>query len=131
LDIEKAIENHVKTNVTLIKNRIYPDLIPETTKEFPAMAYSLISGVDDHALGTDPDSTEERWQFTIETKSVSERAAVYKQLKAAFRDFTGTMGGTGGKTIQSVLQVNRTDFYDSGTGIYQRMVDFMFIYDDI
>jgi hypothetical protein len=132
LIIEKAIENHLKSHSglnALIVNRIFPDEEEATNKVYPVIIYQLISGVDDHALGTDPDSTEERWQFTIKANSADSRAAVSKQLKAAFKDFSGVMGGVGGITIQSVLQVNRVDQYYE-TGIYLRMVDFMFIYDD-
>lgn len=134
MTIEKAIENHLKTHIglnALIANRIYPDLEPDTNKTYPVLIYQLISSIDDHSLGEDPDSTEERWQFTIKATSAASRAAVSKQLKAAFKDFSGIMGGVGGINVYSVLQENRVDTYDSGTGIYLRMVDFMFIYDDI
>jgi hypothetical protein len=132
--IEKAIENHLKTHAglkALVSSRIYPDSEMEANKTYPVMIYQLISSVDDHALGTDPDSREERWQFTIKATSASSRAAVSKQLKAAFKDFSGLMGGESGLSIHSVLQQGRRDTYDSETKIFLRMEDFMFIYDDI
>ena len=134
MTIEKAIEKYLKTHTglkALISNRVYPDLEPETNKTYPVLIYQLISSIDDHALGTDPDSREERWQFTIKATSASSRTAVSKQLKAAFKDFSGLMGGESGLTIQSVLQEGRRDTYDSETKIFLRMEDFMFIYDDI
>jgi hypothetical protein len=131
VDIGKAIENHTKTNVPLIQNRITPDEIPETTKCYPAICYSLVSGIDDETFGDDSNTTEDRIQFTIATKSAAERETVHKQLKTSFKEFSGTMGGTNGKVIQAVRQINRVDQYDEKTKIYLRMVDFMFIYDDV
>jgi hypothetical protein len=130
VDIEKAIENHIKANVSLVVNRVYPEEEPEINKDYPVIIYQLISGVDDHSLGIDSDSTEERWQFTIKAKTPGSRSAVAKQLKAAFKDFSGLLGGANGKLIQTVLQVGRQNFRDDETKIFLRMEDFMFIYDD-
>ncbi len=131
--IEKAIENYLKTKTgltALVQTRIFPDAIPETNQTWPAITYQLISGVDDHALSEDPDSTTARWQFTIVSKTAAERANVWNQLKSAFQDFSGIMGGAGGIQVHAVLQENRVDQYSPETKIYMRTVDFMFIYDE-
>jgi hypothetical protein len=132
--IEQAIENHLKTHAglkALVANRVYSEVEDSTNKTYPVIIFQLISGVDDETLGESPDSTEERWQFTIKATSSTSRAAVRKQLKAAFKDFSGVMGGAGGVTIQSIQQAGRRDTYDSETKVFLRMEDFMFIYDDI
>ncbi len=131
--IEKAIENYLKTKTGLtafVQTRIFLDTIPETNQTWPAITYQLISGVDDHTLSEDPDSTTARWQFTIVSKTATERANIWNQLKSAFQDFSGIMGGTGGIQVHAVLQENRVDQYFPETKIYMRTVDFMFIYDE-
>lgn len=134
MTIDKAIGNHLKQYAglkILVADRIYSDSAIETCKLFPAIMFSLVSGIDEHTLGTDPAYTEERWQFTIIAKDPESRSNVSKQLKAAFKDFSGVMGGAGGVNIQSVLQENRVDQYYEASKIYMRMVDFMFMYDDV
>jgi hypothetical protein len=135
--IEKAIENYLKgyTGLTnLIGNRIYPDNLPETNTIYPTIIYSLVSGVNSETLGEDCDTTVERWQFTITTNNPTSRGDVAKQLKKAFKDYnkagTGILGGTGGVSVSAINHEGQRDFYEPRTGIYQRMIDFMFIYDD-
>jgi hypothetical protein len=128
---EKAIENHCTGHAglnALIAGRIYPDAIPQSAT-LPAIAYSIISSIDDHSFGIDSDLTEARVQFAIATENPGSRALVDAQLKAAFKDFSGVMGGAGGVQVHSALQENRTSSHSPETGIYLRTVDFMFIYD--
>ena len=130
LTIDKAISNHIKSYVTLTGIRVFQDEIPETNSVYPAMAYSLISGVDDHCFTEDPDSTESSWQFTIVAETAASRTAVWLELKAAFQDFSGVMGGTGGINVLSALQANRRDDHDTATGLYLRMVDFDIMHEE-
>jgi hypothetical protein len=136
LNIEQAIFKYLSTYAglsALVSTRIYPDLLPQTIT-YPAIVYTLISGVNDETLGEDSDTTEERWQFTINASSVDSRANVCKQLKKAFKDYnkgsTRIMGGSGGVPVGSVNHAGQTNFYEEETKIYQRTVDFMFIYDE-
>jgi hypothetical protein len=128
--IEQAIETYLKSYAglkALIANRLYQDEIPENNKTFPAMAYSIISSIDDHTFSVDPDSTEVSIQYTIAAKTKESRANVDKQLKAAFRDYFGTVDGV---DILSALQENRVDSFDSTTGLYLRMVDYTIMYEE-
>jgi hypothetical protein len=130
VEIETAIYNYLSTYsglVPLIGNRVYPLIRPENDPS-PAITYQLIYGFDDHSLGDDPGTTMSRFQFICWGTTYSSIVDVAKQVKEAFRDYSGVMGGTGGVIVQSVLQVSTVDGYQADTGTYFRKLDFIFNY---
>ena len=91
----------------LVSNRIYPDKLPDKCP-LPAVTYQLIS----------EEETETFHQPTVDllaavysiTVWASTRAAanmVSKQLRKAFKNYSGTMGGTGGVSVSAIRKVSR------------------------
>lgn len=130
MEIETAINNYLSTYsglVPLVGTRIYPLIRPESDPS-PAITYQLVYGFDDHSLGNDPGTTMSRFQFSCCGATYSSIVAVASQLKEAFRDFSGIMGGTGGVDVQSVFHVSTVDSYQTDGNIYIRKLDFIFRY---
>lgn len=130
MEIETAIYNYLSTYsglVPLVGTRIYP-LVRPAGDPSPAITYQLIYGFDDHSLGDDPGTTMSRFQFSCCGTTYSSIVDVASQLKEAFRDYSGVMGGTGGVDVQSVLQVGTVDGYQADTSTYIRKMDFIFRY---
>jgi hypothetical protein len=135
LDVEEALFSYLSTYAglaALVGTRIYPILLPQNPT-LPAVTYQMISGIDDHCISEDPDNTEARFQFTAWGTSAASARAVAKQIKKAFKNFTGLMGGADGVQIGHALQTgryDRTDKMPDGTVIYSRIEDYMIMYDD-
>ena len=131
MHLETAIFKHLSTYAgltALVENRIYPLILPDVVT-YPAVTFQMISGVDDHCISEDPDSTEARIQFTAWGKTAADVRNVQAQIKAAFKDFSGIMGGAGGVNVGHVLQVGKFDGYDDETKTFWRTQDFMIMYE--
>jgi len=132
LDLETAIFKHLSTYAgltALVENRIYPLILPDVVT-YPAVTFQMISGVDDHCINEDPDNTEARIQFTAWGKTAADVRNVQAQIKAAFKDFSGIMGGAGGVNVGHVLQAGKFDGYDDETKTFWRTQDFMIMYEE-
>jgi hypothetical protein len=98
---ETALYNYLSAYAgltALIGTRIYPLQLPQNAK-YPAVAYQQISGPRIHAMGTDPGMTYPRYQFTCWGDDHDDAAAIAKQIRLAFTNYSGTMGGDGGVTV--------------------------------
>jgi hypothetical protein len=130
VEIETAINSYLSTYsdlVSLVGTRIYP-LVRPASDSSPAITYQLVYGFDDHSLGDDPGTTMSRFQFVCYGTTYDSVLEVAKQVKEAFRDFSGVMGGAGGVDVQSVLQVSAVDGYLTDNSTYVRKLDFIFSY---
>jgi hypothetical protein len=131
LEIEAAFLAYLKSIPalqTLISGKIYPGTAKDATPPF--VVYDLITGIDDHCMGDDPDSAEDSYQFMAVSKSKIEANNISKAINTAFKDFSGIMGGENGVQVDSVLQTGRRDDSDTSTStpIYSRTEDFTFLY---
>lgn len=117
---------------TLISNRIYPDKLPDKCP-LPAVTYHMTSEQETETF-RQPSTSLLSAVYSI-TVWASTRAAanmVSKQLRKAFKNYSGTMGGTGGVPVSAVLKVARitdVDLTREGAVIaYKDVQDFEFWY---
>jgi enamine deaminase RidA (YjgF/YER057c/UK114 family) len=116
----------------LVSSRIYPDKLSDRCT-LPAVTYQLISEEETEAF-RQPSTSLLSAVYSI-TVWASTRAAanmVSKQLRKAFKNYSGTMGGTGGVPVSAVLKVARitdVDLTREGAVIaYKDVQDFEFWY---
>lgn len=96
----------------LVGNRIYRKKLPQNTS-LPAISIHFINEVPVHAMGNDPSLYHEWFQVSIWVENDLNTAESIKAVVlTALRDFSGTLGGDGGVTVQRI-------FHDGGTQIYE------------
>lgn len=118
----------------LVSNRIYPDDLPQDPT-YPAIVYSLTDEDEIETFST-PDSNliGVIYEFEVHASTRAEAESIAKQLRLAFKNYSGTMGGEGGITVEAVEKMGRdsdTDYDPSGQVIAQiAIVDFKIWYQE-
>ena len=95
----------------LVSTRIYPRVAPQNAA-FPYVIFFQVSNPGMHAMGNDPNIQAPRWQVSSWADSYSSVRSVAKQVKAALKDYTGTMGGSSGIEVQRIFYENEVDMVD-------------------
>jgi hypothetical protein len=109
----------------LVSTRIYPIKMPQAVT-YPAVTFQVISGLPrTHLMGSDDSLAAPRVQVSAWGESLSDACDVADQIRAALQDFSGTMGGDGGVTVQRIfLESDQISLYDSESEIYHVAQDF-------
>ncbi|MDD5533788.1 MAG: hypothetical protein PHC52_13415 [Syntrophales bacterium] len=127
MTIEAALYTYLSTYAGLIaltNDRIYPGQIPEK-RDMPAVSVFLIDDPPIHAGGADATVYQPRFQFTCWGSSYKNACDVATQVKAALRDYSGTMGGEGGVVVQRSFYEGATDIYNEEREREARALDFI------
>ena len=106
----------------LVSTRIYPRQLPQNST-LPAVVYQRISGPRVHAMGSDPGITYPRYQFTCHGTTPASAEAVSDQIRRAFQNYSGTMGGVGGVTVHYCESEDGPNDYDPTTNSYRSVID--------
>ncbi|MCK9600682.1 MAG: DUF3168 domain-containing protein [Sphaerochaeta sp.] len=138
MNIEQALYSYLSgySGLTAIVGyRIYPVIRPKDSS-LPAVVFQKISDSPFHTLEKDPSFTRSRFQFTGWAKDIDGGASGYAQckdiaaqLKAALRDYSGTMGGVGGVNVSGALLENESDGYEDSTDEYRCDLDFFIFHE--
>jgi hypothetical protein len=125
MSAEKVIYNLLKNNANLTavvpSSRIYPSLIPLGTT-LPAIAYMLISSVEDTSIGMTTNRLRSRVQITIAAKTYPSVKQIVDLVVSACNHKQGTFNGV---QVDSVIKdVVGADFRDDDEGIFYSTVDF-------
>lgn len=129
-DIEDAIYTTLSTHAglsALVSTRIYRVKLPQNPT-LPAVTFTRISKVPEHAMGSDPTTKHSRWQFSCWATTQSGTVAVAKQVEAAMSRKRATVESV---VIQDVLLENTgPDLYEDDTKSHQLPVDLMIHYEE-
>ena len=109
----------------LVGNRIYPVLIPESA-QLPAVAYSLISTPEIHAMNADPTINGPRYQISCRSATFSSAEDVAEQVKLALKDYSGTVEGI---VIQRIFYKDEKHFDEPDTKTFHIAIDFIVWYE--
>src|SRR5574344_1243907 len=113
----------------LVSTRIYPDKVSEkSTYTYPYITYELVSE-DEVETFTQQDTglINSTYQFDVWAKSRASAKDVAKQLRKAFKNLKGQVGGTGGVTLSAVNKISHTTDVEEKDGIviaYRDMQEF-------
>jgi hypothetical protein len=110
----------------LVGARIYAIKLPQNVT-YPAVTFQVISGLPrTHLMGSDDSLAAPRVQVSAWDTSLTDATAVADQIKAALQDFTGTMGGDGGITVQRIfLESEQILIFDPEVDVIQIAQDFL------
>ena len=125
MSAEKVIYNLLTTNTALKavvpSAKVYASLIPLGTP-LPAIAYMLVSSVEETSMGLTTQRLRSRVQVTIATKSYPQVKEIAALVVAACNHKQGTFNNV---QVDSVIKdVVGADFRDDEAGIYYSTIDF-------
>lgn len=118
----------------LVGTRLYIDFLPQSPT-YPAIAYQHVSEEEIDTFNQ-PSSTliAVTYQFSCYGTTRKSSLAVAKQLRLAFKNYSGLTGGTGGVTISAVTKESKiTDIETDNTGriiAHSTILDFKIWYQE-
>ncbi len=131
MNIKDAIYTYLITQTgltALVGLRIYPMRIPQRL-DMPAITFEQVSKVCEHTMGSDSGNPFfARWQFNCWADTNYGADDVAAQLITALKDYSGTLGGEGGISVDRILYENETELFDENMIHSGISVDFTIIY---
>ena len=137
MEFNKALYNYLTSYSglsSLVSNRIYPDELPQEPT-YPAIVYTLTDEDEVETFQT-PESNliSPTYEFECHASTRAGAEAVAKQLRLAFKNYSGVMGGDGGITVEAVRKLGRDSdtAYDSSGKVIARIsvMDFQICYQE-
>jgi hypothetical protein len=127
MEIEKALENHLKNYTALNaihKGQVWPGVAPENTKgEY--QTYSFISDPpENRRLGT----PMPRIQINNFSLNYAKARLMARLTREALNGFFGTMGGAGGVKVINGIYQDTMDLYEPDTKLHNCPVDIKISY---
>jgi len=132
MEIGEALYSYLSsyTDLTsLVGTRIYPDILPQKCSN-PSIAYQQIDEGELDTFSQPNTLIYPVYQFTIYADTRSSANAVAKQLRLAFKNYSGAMGGDGGVTVSAVKKISRISDYSDDTKEYKVIMDFEIWYQE-
>lgn len=119
----------VSALAALVGTRIYPDkAIEKVSYIYPYITYEFVSENEvDTFTQQNTGLINSTYQFDVWAKSRASARDVAKQLRKAFKNLKGQIGGTGGVTLSAVNKVSHTTDVEEKDGIviaYRDMQEF-------
>jgi hypothetical protein len=108
MELNEAIYTYLSAYTALtalVGKRIYPDKLPDKCP-LPAIAYQLVSESETETF-TQPeiDLIASTYAFSVYASTRGDADSVSKKIRAAFKNYHGTMGGAGGVTISAIRKI--------------------------
>lgn len=138
MEIGEALYSYMKgySGISaLVSARVFPDAVPQGTA-YPAITYQQISE-DEVEPFTQPAATMicATYQIDCWGSTRSSANAVAKQVRAAFKNYSGATGGAGGVTVNAVRKLSRLENYytdsDGKALAYVVTMDFEIWYQEV
>jgi hypothetical protein len=101
--------------------RIYAGLIP-LSSVLPAIAYNLVSTVEETAIGLTASKNRSRVQVTVAAKTYPQVKSIVELVKTACNHQQGTFNGV--STDSVILDNVGADFRDDEAAIFYSTIDF-------
>lgn len=127
--VEQALTARLEgsTSVTaLAGTRVYPVVLPQEPN-LPALTYTLISSVREHAHTADPGTVHARIQVTAWGNTYASASGLSEGVRAATQRWGGTSTGV---VVHDVFIENEYAFYDDETGSHAHTLDLMVHYEE-
>jgi hypothetical protein len=131
MSAEKVIYDLLSKDTELLKKvpkvRIYPSLIPLGTT-LPAIAYMLVSSVEQTAIGLTTNRRRSRVQVTVAANTYPQAKEIVSLVEGACNHKQGTFNGV--QTDSVILDSIGADFRDDDNGTHYSTIDFRIAYSD-
>ena len=109
----------------LVGARVYPGLLPPQPT-YPAVTYTIVSDVPEHAMGTDPGAKTARVSVTVWSLSYKAAKDCADQVVAALSRYRHASA----PTIWDTLMDNQLDTYDDTVRAHGVVTDFRVFYSE-
>lgn len=123
---EEAIYKHLSTDSTItaiVGTRIYPVLAPQDAS-YPCLVYQRLGSEPVHAMANDATLREVTMVFASLAKTYSGVKTLQDVLEDSIKDFSGTLGGAGGVTVQRIMLDGISDGYDFEADAFMTIMDY-------
>ena len=134
MEIDEALKAYLAsyTGLTaLTSTRIFPDKLPDGVT-YPAVVYEFISEeTTDTFIQPTTELTADTFQISVWATSRKAADAAARQVKKALKNYSGIMGGSGGITVDTVIQVSKQKGMDDATKLYRTMYDMQIWYQEV
>lgn len=130
--IETALYTYLKGYAglnALVSTRIYPREMPQSPT-LPAVVHQDVSTEEVHAMGTDPGILSPTYQFACWAATAAGAKAVARQIRLAFRNYSGIMGGAGGVTVHHAEPGNEFSDRDPQTELFRTLIEVKITYQE-
>jgi hypothetical protein len=118
----------------LISTRVYPDVLPQSVT-YPCVSFEAISEEEIESFQTASSTLiGVTYSFSCWAATRASARAISEQIRTAFKNYSGVMGGAGGVTVSAVEKISRIDstVQDSDGRIiaYLTTIDFQIWYQE-
>jgi hypothetical protein len=134
MEIDEAILAYLSgyAGLTALQSdRLYLTEAPQN----PTYPLTIIEFISEETTDTfiQPTSelTADTFQFSVWATTRKAADSVARQIKKAFKNYSGVMGGAGGVTVDAVMQVNKLKDFDEATKIYRTLYEFQIWYQEV
>jgi hypothetical protein len=127
--IETALKGYLgaQTALTaLIGDRLTPGYLKENAL-LPAVVYFRVSTPRTYGIGGPMGFAQPRFQFSAYGNGYLEVIAVIDAIRVALDGFSGTMGDT---TVREIESDGEIDHYDSSSKSFHRSIDFYIAHEE-
>lgn len=129
--IGEALIAQLKLTATVkakVGRRVYPIAAPPR-EPMPYITVHQISDPPIHKMKADSTLRYPRYQVSCWGKNFTQARQLADAVIMALRDFSGTMGGDGGVTVQRAFYEGAVENLEQTTGSYHIPVDFIIWYE--
>ena len=118
----------------LIGRRLYSDSAAQSISltDGPTLVYDLISEeTTDTFVQQTTELTGDTFQFSAwaTTRKVADSTA--RQIKKAFKNYSGVMGGESGVTVNAILQISKSKDSTETPKLFRTMYEFQIWYQEV
>lgn len=103
MQLGEALYTQLAASTTITEiigsTNIYPMAAAENST-FPFVTYQLIMETAEHSMVRDPNIRHPRYQIGVFSTSYDQAHQISKAIKGVLQDYSGTMGGAGGVSVQ-------------------------------
>ncbi len=110
--IEEELFTHLKDNVPLVDERVYPLIMPQDCTK-PALVYAVVNDGDNHCAEGDVSSYDTRFQVDVYALSYMEAKNIKNEVKSALYAFTSYPEA-----------LNSRDGFEEDTELFRQIIDF-------
>ncbi|MDD5359490.1 MAG: DUF3168 domain-containing protein [Sulfurovaceae bacterium] len=111
--IEIELINHLKLQLPILAERIYPQLMPQGCVK-PALVYTIVNSSDNQGLEGCVSSENTRVQIDVYANNYLEAKTIKNEVKAALYSFS---------SIPYAMN-SRDGAYEEETGLFRQIIDF-------
>lgn len=108
--------------VALIATRAYSLVAPQNVTK-PYVRFQRIDTPREYSHQGYSGLAHPRFQFSVFAETPESAKAVVDQVRTALQGYVGTMGGSGGVTVQAAMVVDERDNYEPDTKLYREDID--------